>query len=259
MAGRISWIALTPVKATALEHVDEIDVTEQGLDGDRRFFLVDDSNRLVNDLGKRRGRLQTVHAAYDDEARALTLRLPDGSTAAGGTEPGDELTARFHGISLKARRTPGPWDEALSELIEEPVRLVTPHNGGVDRRRSGAVTLLGEASLGAMAGALEVPSVDGRRFRMNLGVEGLEPHEEDSWVGRRLRVGEAVVVPQGNVGRCAITTQNPDTGLPDLNTLGALARYRAAVPTSEPLPFGVHAAVAVPGRIRVGDPVEPLS
>ena len=61
---------------------------------------------------------------------------------------------------------------------------------------------------------------------MNFGLDGLEPHEEDAWIGRRVQVGEAVVVPQGNVGRCAITTQNPDTGVPDLDTLKALAAYR---------------------------------
>ena len=259
MAGRISWIALTPVKALALEYVDEIDVTEQGLAGDRRFFLIDDANRLVNNLGKRRGRLQLVAAAYDEATRTLTLRLPDGTATAGEVEPGGELDTRFHGIELPARRAAGPWDDALSDLLEEPVRLVAPRHGGVDRRRSGATTLLGQASLAAMAGELGVPSVDARRFRMNFGVDGLEPHEEDSWLGRRVQVGEAVVVPQGNVGRCAITTQNPGTGVPDLDTLGAIARYRADVSTSEPLPFGIHAAVAAPGRVRVGDPVEPLS
>jgi uncharacterized protein YcbX len=60
------------------------------------------------------------------------------------------------------------------------------------------------------------------------------------------------------VGRCAITTQNPDTGKADLDTLKALAEYRGDVETTEPLPFGVHAAVAQPGRVRVGDLVEPL-
>jgi uncharacterized protein len=259
VAGRISWITLTPVKALALEHVDEIDVTEQGAVGDRRFLLIDDANRLVNDKDKRRGLLQTVHAAYDEQARTLTLRLPNGSTVAGDIVLGDELTTRFHGISLEAQRAAGPWDEALSDLIGEPVRLVAPKNGGIDRRRSGAVTLLGQASLDAMAGELDVPAVDGRRFRMTFGVEGLEPHEEDGWLGRRVRAGEAILVPQGNVGRCAITKQNPQTGLPDLDTLGALGRYRGEVRTTEPLPFGIHAAVATPGRVRVGDPVEPLS
>jgi uncharacterized protein YcbX len=117
---------------------------------------------------------------------------------------------------------------------------------------------LAEASLGAIAGVLGVDSVDPRRFRMNFGIEGVDAHTEDGWIGRRVKVGEAVVVPQGNVGRCAITTQNPDTGKADLDTLKALAEYRRDVDTTEPLPFGVHAAVAEPGRVRVGDAVEPL-
>ena len=53
-----------------------------------------------------------------------------------------------------------------------------------------------------------------------------------------------------------MTTQNPDTGQPDLDTLKALARYRGDAETTEPLPFGVHAAVVEPGLVRVGDPVE---
>jgi uncharacterized protein YcbX len=101
-----------------------------------------------------------------------------------------------------------------------------------------------------------VEEVDGRRFRMNFGIDGLREHEEDEWLGRRVRLGEAVVVPVGNVGRCAVTTQNPDTGAPDLDTLKALAAYRAGTEATEPLPFGVHAAVAHPGRVRVGDAVE---
>jgi len=123
--------------------------------------------------------------------------------------------------------------------------------------RSGAATLLGAGSLHAIERLLGSP-VDGRRFRMNFGVDGLDEHEEDRWLGRRVRLGDAVVVPQGNVGRCAVTTQNPDTGAPDLDTLKALATYRQEVETTEPLPFGVHAAVAEPGHVRVGDPVEPL-
>jgi uncharacterized protein YcbX len=93
---------------------------------------------------------------------------------------------------------------------------------------------------------------------MNFGIDGLSEHEEDGWVGRRVRLGDAIVEPQGNVGRCAVTTQNPDTGAPDLDTLKALADYRGDVETTERLPFGVHATVAQPGPVRVGDTVEPL-
>ena len=58
------------------------------------------------------------------------------------------------------------------------------------------------------------------------------------------------------VGRCATTTLDPDRGVPDLDTLGAIAAYRADVPTREPLPFGVWCEVLEPGPVAMGDPVE---
>jgi uncharacterized protein YcbX len=135
------------------------------------------------------------------------------------------------------------------------LRLVEPSVPATDRGRNGATTFLTTASLGALGDVLGVDAVDARRFRMNFGVDGLEPHEEDTWIGRRVQVGDAVVIPHGNVGRCVITTQNPDTAISDLDTLKGLAAYRREVETTEPLPFGVHAAVAQPGRVRVGDSV----
>jgi uncharacterized protein YcbX len=257
MAARISWISLTTVKALAIEHVDEVDLLESGLRGDRRFFLIDENDLLVNNKRRHCGALQLVRASYDDGV--LTLRFPDGAVVAAEVAPGEEIATSFHKLPLPARRVEGPWDDALSELAHRPVRLVMPADGSPDRRRGGAATFLGQGSLETIAAQIGVESVDRRRFRMNFGVEGLEPHEEDLWLGRRVRVGEAVVVPQGNVGRCAITTQNPGTGKPDLDTLGALAAYRREVETTEPLPFGIHAAVAEPGRVRVGDLVEQRS
>jgi uncharacterized protein YcbX len=152
----------------------------------------------------------------------------------------------------------GPWSAALSELAGEPLRLVEPSTPAVDRGRSGAASLVATTSLGALGARLGVDAVDGRRFRMNFGVEGLEAHEEDTWIGRRVRVGDAVVIPHGNVGRCVVTTQNPDTAVSDLDTLKGLAAYRREVETTEPLPFGVHAAVVQAGRVRVGDLVSLL-
>jgi uncharacterized protein YcbX len=70
-----------------------------------------------------------------------------------------------------------------------------------------------------------------------------------------VRFGEAVLRPLGHVGRCAVTTQNPDTGLPDLDTLRTIRGYRED--GTEPIPFGVYGAVLESGLVRLGDPVEP--
>jgi hypothetical protein len=239
-----------------LHHPTEVDLLESGVRGDRRFYIVTESGRLVND--KTFGPLQLVQTDYDEHLDVLTMRIGDGEEIAAPVERGEEIDTRFHSRPRNARLVMGPWAAHLSAYVGEPVRLVEPSGSAVDRGREGAATIVSLASLDALAGALGVASVDGRRFRMNVGFDGVDPHTEDEWLGRRIRVGDAVIVPQGNVGRCAVTTQNPDTGRPDLDTLKALAAYRGDLETTEPLPFGVHATVVEPGRVRVGDPVEPI-
>jgi uncharacterized protein YcbX len=253
---RVAWIAHCPVKGLAVLQLDRCELTEAGITGDREFFLVDENDRLVNSKGL--GALQQIVPRHDREAGLLTLAFPDGTTVSEKVGLDGSLGAQFWGATVEARVVDGPWSEAISDFAGRDLRLVWAAGPAPDRLRSGAATLLGTGSLQALARILGVDEVDERRFRMNFGIDGLGEHEEDEWLGRRVRLGEAVVVPNGNVGRCAVTTQNPDTGAPDLDTLKGLASYREVVETTEPLPFGVHAAVAQPGRVRVGDPVEPV-
>ena len=252
----VAWISVSPVKGLALLQLDECELTEAGVAGDRMFFLVDDDGRLVNSKGL--GALQQIVPRFDDEAGTLELRFPDGSTVAEQVAVDGSLDTQFWGVAVPARVVVGPWSEAISDFSARSLRLVRSPGPATDRMRSGAATLLGTASLRAIARISGVENVDGRRFRMNFGIDGLSEHEEDEWLGRRVRLGEAIVVPQGNVGRCAVTTQNPDTGKPDLDTLKALAAYRREVETTEPLAFGVYAAVTEAGRVRAGDSVQPL-
>jgi uncharacterized protein YcbX len=252
---RVAWISHCPVKGLAVRQLDGCELTDAGITGDREFFLVDENDRLVNSKGL--GALQQIVPGYDREAGSLTLAFPDGTTVSREVGFDGSVGARFWTDIVEVRVVDGPWSEAISDFAGRNLRLVGGSGPAPDRRRSGAATLLGTGSLLALARALGVEEVDGRRFRMNFGIDGLGPHQEDEWLGSRVRLGEAVVVPQGNVGRCAVTTQNPDTGTPDLDTLKALAAYRRVVETTEPLPFGVYAAVAQAGRVRVGDAVEP--
>ena len=255
MSARVAWISRTPVKAFALEQLDEIRLGEGGVESDRRFFLVGDTGRLINN--KDVPAFHSVRAAYDPEQNVLTVLPAGGREISGTVEHGEEVTTTFHSRPRAARLVLGPWNDALSELAGRPLRLVEPDTSAVDRGRSGAVTLLATASLAALGEQLGVASVDGRRFRMNFGIEGLRAHEEDTWIGRRVAIGDAVVIPLGNVGRCVITTQHPDTGVSDLDTLKGLAAYRRNIETTEPLPFGVHASVVQPGTVRIGDAVSP--
>jgi hypothetical protein len=226
--------------------------------GDRRFWLVDANRRLVN--GKGRPELMRIRPEWDEASRRLALAFPDGSVVDGEVEPGEPFAADLYGTSHPSRLVPGPWQEALSDFADQPLTLLWSEGGAQDRGNDhgGWASLISRGSLEqlrAEAGAAE--EVDGRRFRMLFEIEGVEPHEEDTWLGSRVAIGDAVIVPLGDVGRCVVTTCDPDTGVSDFDTLKLLAGYRREGVT-EPLPFGVYCDVAVAGRVRVGDAVRPV-
>jgi uncharacterized protein YcbX len=235
--------------------VDAIDLETTGVRGDRRYYLVDEVGALVS--AKRVPPLLTVRPSVEDGH--LSLSFPDDTTVGGEVQLGNRIETNFYGRPVVGHIVDGPWSAALSELAGKPLRLAqTEREGdGVDRGRSAGASLLSTGSLEAMRAATGADRpVDGRRFRMTIGIDAAEPHVEDGWVGDRVRVGESVVLVREKVGRCAMTTLDPDSGIRDLDTLGAIAAYRGDVPTVEPLPFGVWCQVVEPGRVAVGDPVE---
>jgi MOSC domain-containing protein len=253
--GRVAWLSVAPVKSMRLVSVDAIELERTGVRGDRRFYLVDDDGGLVN--AKRVPPLLTVRAAVDNGR--LILRFADGPAVEGEVQRlGDRIETNFFGRLVAGRIVEGPWAEALSELAGKPVRLArTEREGdGYDRGIQAGASLVSTASLEALraASGAEQP-VDGRRFRMTIGIDGVESHAEDGWIGSRVRVGGATILVREHVGRCAVTTRDPDTGVRDLDTLDVIAAYRGDVPTVEPLPFGVWCEVVEPGSVAVGDPV----
>lgn len=250
----VSRLAVAPVKGLALTHPDEVQVTSRGVPEDRRFYLVEENGKLVS--GTKDSPLFTVRAATDGAGSRLSLAFADGRTLDGEVELGDPATTMFFGRAVPGRVVLGPWGDALSELVGRPLRLLRADDsaGGFD---SFPVSLLSEASLEELARRSGEERVDGRRFRMLVQVAGTAPHEEDGWLGRRVRIGEALVEVTEQDPRCRMTTRNPDTGVRDWDSLKAIKGYRG-VTNGDGIMFGVYARVIQPGRVRVGDPVEPV-
>lgn len=255
---KVVGLTMTPVKATRLHTVDRLELGPDGVSDNRRFYVIDDRDRMIN--SKIAGELQTVIAEYSHGDRTLTLTLPDGRVVEGSVQLGEEVDVRFFSTQRIGRVVEGPWSEALSEVAGRPLRLVEPCSlgDGVDRGADGAVSLISRASLARLAEVGGVESLDSRRFRMLIEIDGVDAHAEDAWVGGGpVRVGGAVVAFTGHVGRCLITSRDPDSGVVDLPTLDLLGSYRGGVDSTEPLPFGVWGRVVSPGTVRVGDEVAP--
>jgi hypothetical protein len=252
-------LRFTPVKATRLHTVDRLELTPDGVSDNRRFYVIDERNRMIN--SKIIGELQTVIAEYSEGDRRLRLELPDGRVVEDEIRLGEQVDARFFSWPRKGRLVEGPWSQAFSQMAGRPLRLVESDGAGsaVDRGRNGAVSLISRASLARLAQAGGVDDVDSRRFRMLIEIDGVDAHAEDAWVGGGpVQIGGATVSFGGHVGRCLITSREPDTGVVDLPTLDILQGYRGSVEATEPLPFGVWGRVVSPGTVQVGDEVTPL-
>jgi uncharacterized protein YcbX len=259
----VRTLSIAPIKGTRLHTVDEIMLDRAGARGDRRFYLIDERDRMVN--AKTVGELTAAVAEYSEGENRLEIAFPDDRVVAGEPHLGERVDTRFYSEPTVARLVVGPWSDAISEHVGQRLRLVQAVDGrGVDRGQAGGVTLISSASLERLAevGALDGnvgadgdPQIDARRFRMTIEVDGLEAHAEDGWVGRSARIGDAAVRFAGHVGRCLITSRDPETGRIDLPTLDILERYRGDVDATEPLPFGIYGAVVRPGIARVGDSV----
>ena len=117
--------------------------------------------------------------------------------------------------------------------------------------RAAVIALSGELDL-AGAAALEREldrPIDPRRFRPNLHLRLDAPaFAEQSWIGRRLHVGDAELELVEPCERCAIPTRDPDT----TEKWPQLLRWLAA---EHDTLFGIYARAVRPATVRAGDPV----
>lgn len=214
---------------------------------DRRFYLVDEDRLLVG--GVKHGTLVQVRPEWDGVSR-LTLGFPDGAVVEGDVELGEPVQTDFYGKrSVGGRVVHGPWAEALSGYAGAPLSLVRVEDTSYALDIS-AATMVSDGSLQALGG------LDGRRFRMLLELEGCEAFEEDSWTGSLVRAGSALLRLGGPVPRCAVTTQDPATGVRDHDTLRSIRELRGRSEDGR-IYFGMYADVAVSGSVAVGDAVNP--
>lgn len=276
---RVASLHIHPVKSGRAVDLAESNLLPSGLEGDRRWMIVDETGRFLTQREEPRlARLAAAPTAAAPTADGLTA---DGLTlAAPGRAPLDvphpgpdapEITASIWRSKAVARLA-APASGWLSEWLGRPVRLVwlpegrnRPLNtafaqgpGGVGFADGYPVLVTNTASLADLNARLDSPAPM-NRFRANIVIESNEPWGEDAWL--RLRIGETELELVKPCDRCVITTTDQATGeRAGLDPLRTLQRTRkSADPRVKGALFGWNAVPCGPGRIRAGDPVEVLS
>lgn len=262
-----------PVKSMGGWRIDAATLSADGLAGDREWGVVDVATGLTASAKHpaRFGRLLDCDARPDGDGPPV-VTLPDGREVRAGDAAADAALSGLLGREVVVRPSgEAPHRISRTDPLEAashgPLALAPPITGTLGAAAEGTRRLVDHAhlhvvttaSLAGLADGLPPGGADVRRFRPNivLEVDG-PPFVEDTWVGRRLTVGDGVLSIELPTPRCVVPTL-PQPGLarsPEtLRTVAATNRPRIADLGRRP-GTGVYALVVRRGRIAVGDVAE---
>jgi len=236
-----------PVKSMRGEPQASADFNQRGVEGDRRFGVLDLSSGTIV-TAKNDGRMLEAKSLL--AGVTLTVRLPTGETVLGTGPTVDMALSSWLGRSVRlveARPNGRGTFEMPSDFEDERSqarRWESPYGSFVD---VGAVHVLTTGSIRAMAAERPELQWDVARFRPNvlLEVDGDEPVEQ-GWVGRRLSLGDVELAIEQPCNRCVMTTRRQPGGIErQLDILRHInARHGASL--------GVLGRVVRTGRVDLG-------
>ncbi|HET6817900.1 MAG TPA: MOSC domain-containing protein [Mycobacteriales bacterium] len=227
--GHVAALHRYPVKSLAGEQVEQLDCDERGFVGDRLWSVRTDAGKIGS--GKNTRRFAAVDGLLLVRARVrsggVELAFPDGRCC----DVDDDVAAQW-----------------LSAHSGEPLTLA--RESDVSHFDDGPVSMLGLASVAALSAEVGA-DIDPSRFRANVLVEGTPALAEDDLVGQRVAIGTAVFEVTMRSTRCVMIDM-ATADLPEQHgNLLAVGRMNETC-------LGVIARVVQPGRVRVGDRVQPL-
>ena len=222
-----------PVKSLQGERLETVEVTPDGLEGDRRFAIYDDETGLGL-TARRRPELLFASARLLDDGQ-VEITLPDGSEARD-----DAALSAWLGRPVKLQSTDTDAARRFEDTVDfeqEATSAWASFEGAPRAFHDSArarVTLVSTATIGGW---------DRRRFRANVLLDG---EGEDELVGSQVSFGDAVLNVGMRIQRCVMTTRPQPGGIErDLDVLRTIARERDAC-------LAIGALVARPGTVGVG-------
>jgi uncharacterized protein len=229
--GRVVELWRYPVKSMGAEALDGVEVSWNGVEGDRRWAFVREGlerNGFPWLTIREREEMWRYRPSFAEPGR------PDASRTMVRTPSGEELDV---------------VDPKLAEELGFGARVLRQKRGIFDTMPLSLMSTQTVAGVAALAGT----ELTALRFRPNLVVEvleGVEPAEfpEDAWVGSVVRVGGMRMRVDQRDQRCVMINVDPVTTQKNPDVLRAVAQQRGAC-------LGVYGSTVEPGRVAVGDRV----
>ncbi|MDX6324631.1 MAG: hypothetical protein QOK15_985 [Nocardioidaceae bacterium] len=256
VVAHVAHLRTTPIKGFTMQESPSVFLAvDEGVAGDRAFFLMDERDKLLS--ATRTAAFLSCWARAD--AACEVLAIGRGAETLLEERVVAEEATRAHFFADRyatGHVVKGPWSDLLSEIAGERIRLVraTGPLGGFDVH---PVSLLAGASVRALTDGNGDKPLDGREFRMTVTVEGLPAFTEDTWLGEVIRIGESVIRVTSQVRRCAAVQKDPEGAGKGRDALRRIKEVRGTVTSTlgQGLHLGVYGDVLESGHVQVGDSV----
>lgn len=261
---RLERITFYPLKSGAGIPIETTRLEAEGLAGDRRMMVVDETGNCLT--ARKAPRLMQVRTHIDgDEIILSAPGMPSLVFARARLDVarnvsiwGDDVVALDAGEEVRQWLTRF-LDRSCRMVIKGAVThrpLAIGPGGTVSFADTAPLLLTNLASLADVNRYLDLEA-EMERFRPNLVVGGAPAFDEDGW--RHVRIGEVEFEAIGACDRCVMITLDPTTGeaRPDHEPLALLGRQRRG--EDGKAYFGQFLVPRTLGRLHVGDKVEVLS
>ncbi|MEL6449989.1 MAG: MOSC N-terminal beta barrel domain-containing protein [Pseudomonadota bacterium] len=243
MTATLAHIWRHPVKGLGSEAVTASAVTAHApLPGDRAWALAHGGAEDTDAWQRRRNFLVVAYGprlaqitAQSHADGTLTLTHPD--------QPKLTFAPETDGAALIDWVRP-LWPTQHSA----PARLVKAPPEGMADNGLAQVSINSLSSLKALSEQIG-HTLDPRRFRGNLWIDGWTPWQEFDLIGQTITIGDIRLKITDRIERCRATEANPDTGGRDIDP------PRALLDRWGHKDFGVSATILDSGTLSVGDPV----
>jgi uncharacterized protein YcbX len=261
---RLSELNIFPVKSLAGQSLLQCRVDRFGLQGDRRWLVVDANGQFLTQR-----ELPLMAIIQTQQVPSGLLLQFAGEDIAVATPATDAVQCEVQVwddrvVAMDAGSVPAQWlsqrlgcECRLVYMPEESERAVDPdyasHGETVSFADGFPLLLIAAESLAAFNTHLESP-IAMNRFRPNLVISGAEPYAEDGW--RRLRIGSMEFDLVKPCSRCVMPSIDQSTGDKQPEVLKALARHRRGV--DRKTYFGQNLLYSGCGQLAVGDAVTVL-
>jgi uncharacterized protein len=258
-------LSIYPIKSCRGVTLNEARLVSGGIDGDRRFMVVDEYGAALTARVEPRLVLVTPSFVGDKMRLEAPSCPPLEIQRMYVAPPGQQIATKIwrDEVSAWEIQEGSLW---FSQFLKKKVRLVYQADPALrqvnpERSQLGDMVSLADAYpllLANTASLIELNTqtsepVTMDRFRPNLVVEGARAYEEDVW--EELRIGEIEFVSPKLCDRCVFTTVDPQTAERGREPLRALAKHRR---WDNAVWFATNLIPRNLGILRLGDEISPL-